>query len=177
MVDTTVPYQVVAITEHYSISGGLFLRERRLSDFLNDKRDSSIMLRNVTVSRLEEPAKVLEKVTFSVVPKTGIELVFEPPQKTTPAGRQYVKYPKQKYDVFLALDGMEVRGKMNVQGPLNLQHTIANLAESFLPITEAVVTFKVNPALILKREAVLINVQRIRFLGELEQKTPADENT
>ena len=34
---------------------------------------------------------------------------------------------------------------------------------------------KANPALILKREAVLVNVQRIRFLGEMEQQTPPEE--
>jgi hypothetical protein len=175
MVDTTIPFQIVILTQHYSISGGLFLREHRLSDFLNDKRDSTIMLRNANVTRLEEPTKILEKVTFSVIPKAGVVLVFEPPQKTTPQGRQFVKYPKQKYDVFLVLDGMEVRGKLNVQGPLNLQHAITNMAESFIPITEATVTLKANPALILKREAVLVNVQRIRFLGEMEVKNPPAE--
>ena len=176
MVDTTIPYQIVILTQHYSISGGLFLREHRLSDFLNDKRDSTILLRNSSVARLEEPAKILEKMPFSVIPKAGVILVFEPPQKTTPpAGRQFLKYPKQKYGVFLAMDGLEVRGKLNVQGPLDLRHAITNLAESFLPITEAIVTLKANPIIILKREAVLVNVQRIRFLGELEPQEPPEE--
>jgi len=56
---------------------------------------------------------------------------------------------------------------LNVQGPLNLRQAITNMAESFIPITEATVTLKGNPRLILKQEAVLVNVQRIRFLGEL----------
>ena len=41
MVDTVFPFQVVLFTEHYSIAGGLFLHEQRLSDFLNDRRDTS----------------------------------------------------------------------------------------------------------------------------------------
>ncbi len=42
MVDTVFPFQVVLFTQHYSISGGLFLREQRLSDFLNDRRDYNL---------------------------------------------------------------------------------------------------------------------------------------
>jgi hypothetical protein len=176
MVDTTTfPYQIVLLTEDYSISGGLFLHEQRLSDFMNDKRDTTILLRNANIARLEDPAKILEKTAFSIIPKAGIVLAFEPPQKTTPQGRQYIKYPKQKYDVIVALDRMEVHGKLNVQGPLNLRQAITNMAESFIPITEAVVTLNDNPKLILKREAVLVNVQRIRFLGELTPQVPLEE--
>jgi hypothetical protein len=177
MVDTTFPFQIIILTQDYSISGGLFLHEQRLSDFLNDKRDTTILLRNANIARLEDPARILEKTPFSIIPKVGIVLAFEPPQKTTPQGRQYIKYPKQKYDVILAVDSMEVHGKLNVQGPLNLRQAITNAAESFLPITEATVTFIDNPKLILKREAVLVNVQRIRFLGELAPQVPPEEKT
>jgi hypothetical protein len=167
MVDTTIPYQIVLLTQDYSISGGLFLHEQRLSDFLNDRRDSTILLRNVDIARLEDPARIIEKTPFSVIPKAGIVLAFEPPQKTLSQTRQFIKFPKQKYGVFLAVDSMEIHGKLNVQGPLNLRQAITNMAESFIPITEATVTLKANPRLILKQEAVLVNVQRIRFLGEL----------
>ena len=176
MVDTTVPFQIVIFTEHYSITGELFLHNQRLSDFLNDRRDSTILLRNASVACLEEPAEILERTVVSIIPKAGIMLAFEPPQKTTPPGRQLIKYPKQKYDVFLALDGMEVRGKLNVQGPLDLRHAITNAAESFIPITQAAVTLKVNPTFVLKQEAVLVSVQHIRFMGEVEQKTPGPDN-
>jgi hypothetical protein len=172
MVDTTIPFQVVIFTQYHSISGGLFLREQRLSDFLNDRRDTTIMLRNASVARLAEPAKILERTSFSVIPKTGIVLAFEPPQKTAPPPRRFVKYPKEKYEVFLALDTLEVRGEVNVQGPLDLRHIITNVAQSFLPITQATVTIKENPAMVLKREAVLVNLQFIRFMGDMEPKSP-----
>jgi len=175
MVDTKFPYQIVIFTQDHSISGGLFLHEQRFSDFLNDRRDTTIMLRNASVARLEDPAKIIEKSPISIIPKAGLVLAFEPPQKTTPQGRQYIKYPKQKYDVFLAMDNLEVHGKLNVQGPLNLRTAITNMSESFIPITEAVVALKANPKLIIKREAVLVNVQRIRFIGELQPAAPAEE--
>jgi hypothetical protein len=175
MVDTIFPYQIVLLTLNYSIAGGLFLHEQRLSDFLNDKRDTTILLRSASVARLDEPARILEKTPFSIVLKTGVVLAFEPPQKNAPPGRKFIKYPKQKYDVFLALDGMEVRGKLNIQGPLDLRQAVTNLSESFIPITEATVSLIGNPALVIKQEAVLVNVQRIRFIGEVEKPAPPEE--
>ena len=178
MVDnTTPPYQIVLLTQDYSISGGLFLQQQRLSDFLNDRRDSTILLRNADIARLEDPARIIEKTPFSIIPKPGIVLAFEPPQKIPPIGKHYLKFPKQKYDVILAMDSMEIHGKLNVQGPLNLRQAITNMAESFIPITEATVNLKANPGLIIKQEAVLVNVQRIRFLGEMDPRTPPAEKS
>jgi hypothetical protein len=175
MVDTGSLYQIVLLTQDLSIVGGLFLHEQRLSDFVNDKRDSTILLRNASVARLEDPARILEKTPFSIIPKSGIVAAFEPPQKVNPTGRHFIKYPKQKYDVIVAMDSMEAHGTLNVQGPLDLRQAITNLAESFIPITDATVTLYANPGLILKLEAVLLNVQRIRFIGESYPKTPPEE--
>jgi len=174
MAETIFPFQVVFLTQHYSIEGRLYLHEQRLSDFLNDRRDRSILMRNTSVARLEQPAKILGKTNTSIIPKAGILLAFEPPQKTNPLSR-FIKYPKQKYDVFLVLDGMEVHGKLNQPGSLDLRSAITNLSESFLPITQATVTLDAAPTFSIQRETVLVNVQHIRYLGDMEVETPPEE--
>jgi hypothetical protein len=175
MTDTVFPYQVVFFTQHYSISGGLFLHEQRLSDFLNDRRDTGILMRNTSLARLEDPGKILEKTNSSIIPKAGIIIAFEPPQKTNPLSMRFIKYPKQKYPVFLALEGMQVRGELNQAGPLDMRQAITNLAESFLPITLATISLDVTPTLVVRRETVLVNVQHIRFIGNLEPQMPPEE--
>ena len=173
MPDTTLPYQIVIFTLQHSITGGVFLHDQRLSDFLNDRRQTSIFLRNASVARLEDPAKILEKTVRSVIPKIGIMLVFEPPQKAAPPPRRFINYPKERHEVFLALDGMEVRGFLHVQGPLDLLNIMTNAAVLFLPLTQATVTFDVNPNFVLKGDAIMVNTQLIRFMGELPTKSPA----
>jgi hypothetical protein len=167
MAETTIAYQIVVFTQHHSFSGGLFLRDQRLSDHLNDRRDTT------TVARLEEPAKILERTLFSAVPKEGIVIAFEPPQKIAIPQKRYIMYSKDKYDVFIVTDGMEIHGELNVTGALDLRTAITNASASFLPITQAVVTLKAAPALVVKREAVLVNSHRIRFIGEVEPKKTA----
>jgi hypothetical protein len=174
MPETTIPFQIVIFTHQHSISGGIFLRDQRLSDFLNDRRDKNVMVRNASVARLENPAKVVEKTLFAVVPKSGIVLAFEPPQKVFTTQRRFIKYPKNKHEVFLIMDGMEARGEIHVQGPLDLLHVLTDAGESFLPLTQATVAIEANPNFLLKREAVLVNTQRIRFMGELEARQPTE---
>jgi hypothetical protein len=175
MSGTTVPYQIVIFTHQHSINGGIFLHEQRFSDFLNDRRDTNVVLRNATVARLQNPAKVLEKTNFSVIPKEAIVLAFEPPQPTPQARRNYIKYPKEKYAVYLILDGMEVRGDLHVQGSLDLLHVLTDASHFFLPITNATVTIEANPNFLLKREAILVRSHNIRFIGELKPKDSQTE--
>ncbi len=173
MTGTTISYQIVIFTHQHSINGEIFLHDQRLSDYLNDRREKNVILRNASVARLENPGRVLEKTQVSLVPKSGIVLAFEPLQKA-PFPPRFIKYPKDKYDVFLILEGMEVRGEVHMQGPLDFSNLLADAGESFLPVTQATVTIEANPSFLLKRDAVLVNTERIRFLGKLESRSPTE---
>jgi hypothetical protein len=171
MAGTMIPYLVVLYTNQHSISGGIFLHDQRLSDFLNDRREKNVLLRNASVARLEHPDQVLEKTQVALLQKSGIVLAYEPPQKA-PFPPRFIKYPKIKYGVFLTLDGMEVRGQVHMPGSLDLLQILVDTGDSFLPITHATVAIDVNPYFLLRQEVVLVNTQRIRFIGEVEPKTP-----
>jgi hypothetical protein len=176
VVDTTVPYQIVVFTQEHSISGGVFLHDRRLSDFLNDPRDTNIVMRNASVARLDNPAKILEKTAISFVPKAGVVLAFEPPQSAQPATPRFIKYKKERYNVYIIMDGMEARGELHQQGPLDLLRVLADAGQLFVPITQASVSVRANPTLLLKQGAILVNIRRIRFIGEQTPKMPSPGN-
>jgi hypothetical protein len=172
MPDTTVPFEIVIFTREHSITGGVFLREQRLSDFMNDARDTSTMLRNSTVAKLENPAKIIEKTMISFVPKAGIMLVFEPPQKGPPLPQRFIKYPKEQYPIFIINDSMEIRGIIHMHGALDLVHLLTNEAQTpFVPITHATVALDANPDFKLKDVTVLVNANHIRFIGEVQPKS------
>jgi hypothetical protein len=173
MAGTTIPYEVVLFSHQIFISGTIFLRDQRLSDFLNDRREKKVVVRNASVSRLEDPGKVLEKTLVAILPKSGIVLAFELPQKVAQPPR-FIKYPKEKFEVFLILDGMEVRGDVHMVGSLDLLQILVDSGDSFLPITNANVDFEANPDFFLRQEAVVVNTQRILFIGEMEPKDQPD---
>ena len=174
MADTTIPYQIVIFTRLHSINGGIFLREKRFSDFMNDPRDTSVMLRSATVARLENPAKILKSTMVSFIPKAWIVLAFEPPQKGPPQPARFIKYPKDKHEVIFITDGMDGHGTIHIHGPIDMVHVLTNADQHFLPVTQASVNIDANPDFKLKNLTILVNTQRIRFIGEVQPKSPTE---
>lgn len=162
-------YQVVVFTTRHTLTGDLTLKDKRLSDHINERVDSNLNLRNVSVARLDDPARPLYHVPIAVLPKPGIVLIFEPPQKAIPPSKRFFGYTEKiKNDVFLIMDGMEVRGTLHTQGPLDFRILIADVGNAFLPITQATVVLESNRNLVVKQEAILVNTQRIRFFGQFQ---------
>jgi len=168
-----IEYQVIIFTPRHTISGELSLKDKRLSDHINERVDTMLVLRNVTIARLEDPARSLYKMQTAVIPKAGVVLVFEPPQKAIPPSNRFFGYTrKEKYDVFLILDGMEVRGVLHTQGNLDFRRVLDNSPDAYLPITQATVVMEANRELIVRQDAILVNTQRIRFIGQMISSSP-----
>ncbi len=173
MVETAIDYQIVIFTSRHCITGEMVLKDKRLSDHINERVDTLMTLRNVTIARLENPAHILHKMTTAVVPKSGIVVIFEPPQTAIPPSNRYFGYiKKEKHEVFLIMDGMEVRGILHTQLNPDFRGVLVNSPDAFLPITQASIHLEANPTMVINQDAILINNQRVRFLGALEIKSP-----
>ena len=163
-----INYDVVILTADHSFSGQLELRDQRLSDFLNNRHNTFIILRKVSVSCLADPAKVLEQDSQAVIAKEAVLIAFEPPQKAIQAShRLFAHVAKEKTDVFIALEGMEVRGILHTTGQLELDRIIATPNEPFIPLTDATVTLQANTRFVIQQNAVMINVHAVRYLGKV----------
>jgi len=75
---------------------------------------------------------------------------------------------------FLILDGNEINGELDMTGSLNLLRFLIDAGDSFLPFTHDTVAIEANPNFLLRPEAVLVNTQRIHFIGEVEPIVPTE---
>lgn len=157
---------IVCLTARHSIAGDLLLQDRRLSDFLNDRRDTAFALSNTHIARLSEPSRILEQHAESVIPKSWVVVAFEPPQTALAQGKRLFGFvQKQRYDVFLIMEGMEVRGTLHSPGNLDLRRLLATTSDSFVPITQAVVSLYENDKYIIEQDAIMINTHLLRYIG------------
>jgi hypothetical protein len=163
-------YNAVILTPFHSITGTLVLRDQRLSDLLNDHRESAIRLRNVKVSRLGEPEKVVVEHSTAVIAKDEIVIAFEPPQRVNQSAKRLYSYVKrQQHEIFVVLDGFEVRGVVHTLGsidPLDLHELITIQKERFLPVTHARITFASDERRVIEQDAIIINVQRVHYMAK-----------
>ena len=162
-------YQVVILTARHSIAGEMQLQDQRLSDFLNDRRDTSMRLLNTQVARLNDPSKVIQRNAEAVILKSMVAVAFEPPQNAIPLSKRLYGYVrKQQYDIFLMLEGMEVHGILHTAGELDLRRFLAATSDSFLPITNATVYLDANERYVIEQYAILVNARSIRYIAPKE---------
>ena len=164
---------IVVLTEFHSIAGAVQLRDQRLSDFLNDRRETVIRLRDVTITRLDHPTAVTARDAGAVVNRDHALVVFEAtPVATSTLSRPYAFTLKQSHSVHLILKCIEVRGVVQTAGNLDvydLHRIVATSGERFLPVTQATVTSAHLE--FAKPSGVLVSVQHIDYIAKLPEKT------
>ncbi len=164
-------YRVVILTTRHSITGDLLLLDQRLSDYLNDRRETVISLRDTLVARIHEPGKILQQHLAAMVPKAHVVAAFEPPQSGIPAAKRLYGYVrKQQHQVFLILDGMEIQGTLHTLGDLDLRRVISGTGEGFLPITNATLVLNTNERFIIQQDAIMVHESKILYIGKILPK-------
>ena len=110
----------------------------------------------------------------STQPRPMLQTIFEPPQKAIPPAKRFYGYVrKQAHEVFVVMEGMEIRGVLHTTGDLDLRRVITTSGESFLPLTKAVVTLDANERYVIEQEAIMINANLIRYIAKYEvRNTP-----
>lgn len=160
---------VVLLSSDHSMNGSVDLHDQRLSDFLNDVRQTVVELNKATVARLNAPGKPFGRHPLAVVPKSNIVVAFEMGEKKAPVTKRFYSYVnKGKYPIFIAAEGIEVRGMIHALGKLDLHALISGREAKFIPITSALVSFSTSERFLIRKETVLINVSQIRFMGQAE---------
>lgn len=174
MAEERVRYSIVLLTANHSISGELLFRGQRLSDFLNDRRETVVSLLDATVARLDEPGKVVQKQPAAVVPKSWVIVAFEPPQSAIPPAHRFFGYVKKEaHEVFVVMEGMEVRGTLHTAGDLDLRRVLTVPEHTFLPITKAIVTLESNRKYVIEQDAIMVNSARIKYIGKSGPRIPS----
>ncbi len=170
----------VVLTPRHRITGHFALREQRLSDFLNDKHDSVIRLEGATVARLTDSDMVIEERAIAVIHKRGALAVFGLDDPTmTLTMRTYARVGKRTHEVLLAVDALEVRGRLHTSGALDAVgiHQLMTQpgADHFMPVTDAVVSVDSDPAHDIRRDAIMVNRSHVLFIAkeELSPSRPA----
>ena len=166
---------IVALTNSHSVTGTVILRDQRLSDLLNDRRDSVIQVFEATVTGNASARKIQESKN-AVLSKDNIVLLFEQSDVSTGSlKRPYAYTLKQRHDVFLISQGIEIRGTMYSKGDFDvveLHRLIATSGERFVPVTEARIALP-SGQVFTKKAGVLVNAAHVNFISKADQVAPS----
>lgn len=162
---------VVVITSQRAFSGKLDFGEARLSEFLNDRRETVIRLRDIAVSLMDKPNQVIARHPEAVIPKQLAAIVFEQQlHPVRPDKRLYSYVKKKEHRVHIVVDGIAVEGYLHTLGNLDLKRVVSMPEQLFVPITQPILSFHAGTHFLLKPNTVMVNSERIQYIAPLVEK-------
>lgn len=156
-------------TGEYIVLGILCTRHQRLRDVLENLTSPYMHLENARVQFLtRSSARGPVPVDALLVSPEHIRIAIPYEESDAPAARashpQYV--PKYPVPARLFLDIMEIRGNLHIREGEDAFHTVQNLSEPFLAVTEASVYYSdTRHSLPFKCPVVIVNRRFVNLIA------------
>ncbi len=163
---------VVIITSQHAFSGVLDFGAVRLSEFLNDRRETVIRLRDITISLMDKPSQVIARHPEAILPKQLAAIVFEQQLHAVPPDKRLYSYVKKiEHRVHVMVDGIAVEGYLHTVGNLDLKRIVSMPDQQFVPITQPLLSFYSGTHYVFKPNTVMVNSAHIQYIAAVAEKT------
>jgi len=159
-------FLVDVYTYDHVIRGNLISPDERMSDILNIKNESSILLEDVLVTRLPNlndipPIKFID----ARIEKRSI-LFACPRQRDITQKSMFRKTARLPYNVCVLVPGFEIIGTIHLTEIFETSRVLVAQPDDFIPLTNAMARYVAYPALIVRNSPIVFNKSLASFIGE-----------
>jgi hypothetical protein len=167
--------EVELFTVDHAIRGYIETGGERLSDVMNNRKQSSAFLNDAYMIRLFNAGNAAKaRLAQASVDKSQI-LFARPVQADLTHKSLYRRATRQLYQVAVNLPSFEIRGVIHLTGKFDIARVLIERPEDFIPITNCRATYMFNPRLEIAANIFVINKQRITLIAEIKPE-PANPN-
>lgn len=149
-------------TTAHQIVGEVETGLKPLSDLLNDKSQSFLIMFDAEVSQFHKPDEVQARVPIAYLAKENLSFVLVPLRETRAPDRS--RYTVHQYQAVAIVPRFEIHGKFVGPHRLDLRTFSPAAFDSFLVLTEARAQNAEIPEIVLHSEAILVNRARLECL-------------
>ena len=163
-------------TVDFRITATAVVGKQRLVDVLSDQRSDYLDLIEIYVSRIDEPAKIVNTFPNGTLAKERIILVLLPTLvegvvkeeqffTKTKKGHLQLSAPIQDtFSIFITLPSFNINGKLIWRRKLDTTMIMAIQEKRFLPIFDVTVHNSQSPEINFKGPIVLVNKAKVEIL-------------
>ena len=146
-------------TSTHRISGQVETKSKPISDLLNDRTRSYLLLFNVYVSRLDEPGEIGAHAPTAYLSKDNLTFVIVSSREVrTP---EHSRFATQEYGALITLPRVEIRGTFTGPHRFDLRTFTPAALEAFVTLTQAQAQIVDVPDATFSGEAILVNRARL----------------
>jgi hypothetical protein len=153
-------------TYDHVIRGYVDTPHERLSDFLNLKNDTSVLIRDAQISRLLG----MGKSPPILMPETRMEkhsiLFAYPNEKDVTSKSIYRRASRMVYPVAVIMPNFELLGSIHLSEKLEIRRVLLSRSDDFIALTDATAIYSLYPAVTIWRNAIVFNKSLMILIGE-----------
>lgn len=169
-----MPIEVEVYTTEHVIRGLVETSGERLSDILNNKTESALLIGPAQVSRLLSVGKSPPvKVSLARVEKAGI-LFATPVERDLTHKSLYRRATRLGFQLVVLVPNFELRGTIHLTERLDIRRVLVVRPEDFIPLTEATATYVLYPQVTVRADTLVFNKARVVLIAEEPSVIPPD---
>lgn len=153
-------------TYDHVIQGQVDTPHERLSDLLNLKNETAIVIHEARVSRLLG----LGKVAPIQMPEVRMEkrsiLFAYPAERDMSSKSIYRRMARQTFPVCVIMPNFELFGNVHLTEKLDIRRVLLSRADDFIPLTDGTAVYSLYPAVTIFRSTIIFNKNLMVLIGE-----------
>jgi hypothetical protein len=158
--------EVEFYTYDHVIRGFVDTPQERLSDFLNLKNDTAVVIKDAEINRLLGRGK-----TPPIhMPETRMEkhsiLFAYPVERDMTTKSIYRRSLRQVFPVAIIMPNFELIGSIHLTEKFEIRRILLSRPDDFIPLTEATAIYSLYPAVTIRRSTIVFNKNRMILIGE-----------
>ncbi|MEI7849108.1 MAG: hypothetical protein WCK35_25135 [Chloroflexota bacterium] len=148
------------------VHGHVDTPQDRLSDLLNSKNDTSLIIRDAYISRLSNTGKAPPIHMAEVRMEKHSVLFAYPAERDLSPKSMYRRATRQVFPVGVLLPNFELVGLLHLTERLEIHRVLLSRPDDFIPLTHATVTYSLFPDLKIWRSTIIFNKNHMILIGE-----------
>ncbi|MCX6078035.1 MAG: hypothetical protein NTW32_00725 [Chloroflexi bacterium] len=153
-------------TYDHVVRGLVDTPHERLSDLMNLKNETSIMVREAQISQLLGMGKSAP-IQMSELRMEKHSILFAYPDERDMTTKSiYRRASRQVYPICVLLPNFELFGSVHLTEKMDIRRVLLSRSDDFIPITDATVIYSLYPAITIRRSTIIFNKNQMILIGE-----------
>lgn len=153
-------------TFDHVIRGHVSTSHDRLSDLLNLKNETTVIIHDAQVTRLSGLGNSQPNVLPSAKLEKSSILFAYPAEMDLSTNSIFRRVTRQVYPVLVVLPNFEISGMLHLTEKFDIHRVLLSRPEDFIPLTNASAVYSFLPSAAITRSTIVFNKNYLVLIGE-----------
>lgn len=157
--------EVEFYTTDHVIQGSVDTPQERLSDFLNWKNETTVLIKDARINRLLSLGKTAPLQMMDARLEKSAILWARPVERDMTAKSIYRRATRLTFPITVLLPNYELNGQVYLTEKIEIKRVLLSRPEDFIALTQASAIYSLYPAVKVENSTIIFNKNRMLLVG------------